>query len=111
MADRDLHQVENSAAAGSFGRDGEAGGDPRAELVQVWWNTTNSKPPAQLLIEAGQMKNKSCRSRTSSLYNDEVPRALWWFPLVIGEVFQQVMERPKEVSRIESGTKRFPCRR
>src|SRR5260370_24211299 len=80
----------------------EAEGDPRAELVQRLVEHEKFKNAAQLLYQKQEMEENVWSKPDKSLYNDEGSEGelvVWLVDLV--KVFQQVLERKKEVSRIE----------
>ncbi len=80
----------------------EAGGDPRAELVQRLVEHEKFKNAAQLLYQKQQIEENVWSKPDKSLYNDEGTDADLVVSLVdLVKVFQQVLERRKEVSRIE----------
>ncbi len=71
----------------------EADGDPRAELVQRLVEHEKFKNAAQLLYQKQQIEENVWSKPDKSLYKDEGTEGV--------KVFQQVLERKKEVSRIE----------
>ncbi len=80
----------------------EAGGDPRAELVQRLVEHEKFKNAAQLLYQKQQIEENVWSKPDKSLYNDEGTEGELVVSLVdLVKVFQQVLERKKEVSRIE----------
>jgi segregation and condensation protein A len=80
----------------------EASGDPRAELVQRLVEHEKFKNAAQLLYQKQQIEENVWSKPDKSLYNDEGTDADLVVSLVdLVKVFQQVLERKKEVSRIE----------
>ena len=80
----------------------EAGGDPRAELVQRLVEHEKFKNAAQLLYQKQQIEENVWSKPDKSLYNDEGTEGDLVVSLVdLVKVFQQVVERRKEVSRIE----------
>ena len=80
----------------------EAGGDPRAELVQRLVEHEKFKNAAQLLYQKQQIEENVWSKPDKSLYNDEGTAGELVVSLVdLVKVFQQVLERRKEVSRIE----------
>jgi segregation and condensation protein A len=79
-----------------------AGGDPRAELVQRLVEHEKFKNAAQLLYQKQQIEENVWSKPDKSLYNDEGTEGDLVVSLVdLVRVFQQVLERRKEVSRIE----------
>src|SRR5258708_34970218 len=80
----------------------EAGSDPRAELVQRLVEHEKFKNAAQLLYQKQQIEENGWSKPDKSLYNDEGTEGELLVSLVdLGKVFQQVLERRKEVARIE----------
>ncbi len=80
----------------------EAEGDPRAELVQRLVEHEQFKNAAQLLYQKQQIEENVWSKPDKSLYNDEGTEGELVVSLVdLVKVFQQVLERKKEVSRIE----------
>ena len=80
----------------------EAVGDPRAELVQRLVEHEKFKNAAQLLYQKQQIEENVWSKPDKSLYNDEGTEGELVVSLVdLVKVFQQVLERKKEVSRIE----------
>jgi segregation and condensation protein A len=80
----------------------EAGSDPRAELVQRLVEHEKFKNAAQLLYQKQQIEENVWSKPDKSLYNDEGTEGELVVSLVdLVKVFQQVLERKKEVSRIE----------
>ena len=80
----------------------EAEGDPRAELVQRLVEHEKFKNAAQLLYQKQQIEENVWSKPDKSLYNDEGTEGELVVSLVdLVKVFQQVLERRKEVSRIE----------
>src|SRR3989441_8791601 len=80
----------------------EAGGDPRAELVQRLVEHEKFKNAAQLLYQKQQIEENVWSKPDKSLYHDEGTAGELVVSLVdLVKVFQQVLERKKEVSRIE----------
>ena len=76
--------------------------DPRAELVQRLVEHEKFKNAAQLLYQKQQIEENVWSKPDKSLYNDEGTDADLVVSLVdLVKVFQQVLERRKEVSRIE----------
>src|SRR6202790_658033 len=79
-----------------------AEGDPRAELVQRLVEHEKFKNAAQLLYQKQQIEENVWSKPDKSLYNDEGTEGELVVSLVdLVKVFQQVLERRKEVSRIE----------
>jgi segregation and condensation protein A len=77
-------------------------GDPRAELVQRLVEHEKFKNAAQLLYQKQQIEENVWSKPDKSLYNDEGTEGELVVSLVdLVKVFQQVLERKKEVSRIE----------
>src|SRR5467141_4773516 len=80
----------------------ETEGDPRAELVQRLVEHEKFKNAAQLLYQKQQIEENVWSKPDKSLYNDEGTEGDLVVSLVdLVKVFQQVLERKKEVSRIE----------
>jgi segregation and condensation protein A len=80
----------------------DATGDPRAELVQRLVEHEKFKNAAQLLYQKQQIEENVWSKPDKSLYNDEGTEGDLVVSLVdLVKVFQQVLERRKEVSRIE----------
>jgi segregation and condensation protein A len=76
--------------------------DPRAELVQRLVEHEKFKNAAQLLYQKQQIEENVWSKPDKSLYNDEGTDADLVVSLVdLVKVFQQVLERRKEVSRID----------
>ncbi len=76
--------------------------DPRAELVQRLVEHEKYKNAAQLLYQKQQIEENVWSKPDKSLYNDEGTNAELVVSLVdLVKVFQQVLERRKEISRIE----------
>jgi segregation and condensation protein A len=85
-----------------LGETEEAGSDPRAELVQRLVEHEKFKNAAQLLYQKQQIEENVWSKPDKSLYNDEGTEGELVVSLVdLVKVFQQVLERKKEVSRIE----------
>jgi segregation and condensation protein A len=84
---------------------GEEGGestDPRAELVLRLVEHEKYKNAAQLLYQKQQIEENVWSKPDKSLYNDEGSEGELAVSLVdLVKVFQQVLERRKEVSRID----------
>src|SRR6202158_1414914 len=80
----------------------EEQGDPRAELVQRLVEHKKFKNAAQLLYQKQQVEENVWSKPDKSLYNAEGTEGELVVSLVdLVKVFQQVLERRKEVSRIE----------
>ena len=76
--------------------------DPRADLVQRLVEHEKFKNAAQLLYQKQQIEENVWSKPDKSLYNDEGTEGDLVVSLVdLVRVFQQVLERRKEVSRIE----------
>src|SRR6201984_3481211 len=76
--------------------------DPREELVQRLLEHEKFKNAAQLLYQKQQIEENVWSKPDKSLYNDEGTAGELVVSLVdLVKVFQQVLERKKEVSRIE----------
>src|SRR6266480_4050654 len=76
--------------------------DPRAELVQRLVEHEKFKNAAQLLYQKQQIEENVWSKPDKSLYHDEGTEGELVVSLVdLVKVFQQVLERRKEVSRIE----------
>ena len=76
--------------------------DPRADLVQRLVEHEKFKNAAQLLYQKQQIEVNVWSKPDKSLYNDEGTDADLVVSLVdLVKVFQQVLERKKEISRIE----------
>jgi segregation and condensation protein A len=85
-----------------LGETEDATGDPRAELVQRLVEHEKFKNAAQLLYQKQQIEENVWSKPDKSLYNDEGTEGDLVVSLVdLVKVFQQVLERRKEVSRIE----------
>src|SRR3981189_1183478 len=85
-----------------LGETEDAAGDPRAELVQRVVEHEKFKNAAQLLYQKQQIEENVWSKPDKSLYNDEGTAGELVVSLVdLVKVFQQVLERRKEVSRIE----------
>src|ERR1700685_2760499 len=81
------------------GEEGAAPADPRAELVQRLVEHEKFKNAAQLLYQKQQIEENVWSKPDKSLYNDEGTDADLVVSLVdLVKVFQQVLERRKEVS-------------
>ena len=80
----------------------EQAGDPREELVQRLIEHEKFKNAAQLLYQKQQIEEHVWSRPDKSLYNDEGTEGDLVVSLVdLVRVFQQVLERKKEVVRIE----------
>ena len=91
-----------------LGETEELGGDPRAELVQRLVEHEKFKNAAQLLYQKQQVEENVWSKPDRSLYNDEGTDADLVVSLVdLVKVFQQVLERRKEVARIELRHEQF----
>src|SRR5258706_3452515 len=91
-----------------FGETEDASGDPRAELVQPLVEDEKFKNAAQLLYQKQQIEENVWSKPDKSLYNDEGTEGELVVSLVdLVKVFQQVLERRKEVSRIELQHEQF----
>jgi segregation and condensation protein A len=76
--------------------------DPREELVQRLIEHEKYKNAAQLLYQKQQIEENVWSKPDKSLYNDEATEGDLVVSLVdLVRVFQQVLERKKEVTRIE----------
>lgn len=86
--------------------------DPRAELVQRLVEHEKFKNAAQLLYQKQQIEENVWSKPDKSLYNDEGTEGELVVSLVdLVKVFQQVLERRKEVSRIELQHEEFTVAR
>jgi len=86
----------------------EQAGDPRAELVQRLVEHEKFKNAAQLLYQKQQIEENVWSRPDKSLYNDEGTEGDLVVSLVdLVKVFQQVLERRKEISRIELKHEQF----
>ena len=86
----------------------EQAADPRAELVQRLVEHEKYKNAAQLLYQKQQIEENVWSKPDKSLYNDEATEGELVVSLVdLVRVFQQVLERRKEVSRIELQHEQF----
>jgi segregation and condensation protein A len=86
----------------------EQAADPRAELVQRLVEHEKFKNAAQLLYQKQQIEENVWSRPDKSLYNDEGSAGELVVSLVdLVRVFQQVLERRKEVSRIELQHEQF----
>src|SRR6266446_4596155 len=91
-----------------LGETEEAGGDPRAELVQRLVEHEKFKNAAQLLYQKQQIEENVWSKPDKSLYHDEGTEGELVVSMVdLARVFQQVLERRKEVSRIELQHEQF----
>ena len=80
----------------------EQSADPREELVQRLIEHEKYKNAAQLLYQKQQIEENVWSKPDKSLYNDESTEGDLVVSLVdLVRVFQQVLERKKEVTRIE----------
>ena len=80
----------------------EQAADPREELVQRLVEHEKFKNAAQLLYQRQQIEENVWSKPDKSLYNDEGTEGELVVSLVdLVNVFQQVLERSKEVARIE----------
>ncbi|MGC2764739.1 MAG: segregation/condensation protein A [Candidatus Acidiferrum sp.] len=80
----------------------EQSADPREELVQRLLEHEKFKNAAQLLYQKQQIEENVWSKPDKSLYNDESTEGELVVSLVdLVHVFQQVLERKKEVTRIE----------
>src|ERR1700684_626369 len=85
-----------------------AEGDPRAELVQRLVEHEKFKNAAQLLYQKQQVEENVWSVPDKSLYNDEGTEGELVVSLVdLVKVFQQVLERRKEVARIDLQHEQF----
>src|SRR5260370_19903193 len=83
-------------------------GDPRAELVHRLVEHEKFKNAAQLLYQKQQIEENVWWKPDKSLYHDEGTEGELVVSLVdLVKVFQQVLERKKEVSRIELRHEQF----
>jgi segregation and condensation protein A len=86
----------------------EQAADPRAELVQRLVEHEKFKNAAQLLYQKQQIEDNVWSKPDKSLYNDEGTEGDLVVSLVdLVKVFQQVLERRKEVARIELQHEQF----
>ena len=80
----------------------EQAADPREELVQRLLEHEKFKNAAQLLYQKQQIEENVWSKPDKTLYNDEGTEGELVVSLVdLVRVFQQVLERKKEVARIE----------
>jgi segregation and condensation protein A len=85
-----------------LGSPDEQAADPREELVQRLIEHEKFKNAAQLLYQKQQIEENVWSKPDKSLYNDEGTEGELVVSLVdLVRVFQQVLERKKEVTRIE----------
>src|SRR6201987_4491888 len=86
----------------------EQAADPREELVQRLLEHEKFKNAAQLLYQKQQIEENVWSKPDKSLYHDEGTEGELVVSLVdLVRVFQQVLERKKEVARIELQTEPF----
>jgi segregation and condensation protein A len=86
----------------------EQAADPRADLVQRLVEHEKFKNAAQLLYQKQQVEENVWSKPDKSLYHDEGTEGELVVSLVdLVRVFQQVLERRKEVSRIELQHEQF----
>ena len=86
----------------------EQAADPREELVQRLLEHEKFKNAAQLLYQRQQIEENVWSKPDKSLYNDEGTEGELVVSLVdLVKVFQQVLERRKEVARIELQHEQF----
>src|SRR5499433_580868 len=86
----------------------EQAADPREELVQRLLEHEKFKNAAQLLYQKQQIEENVWSKPDKSLYNDEGTEGELVVSLVdLVKVFQQVLERRKEVARIELRHEQF----
>src|SRR5262250_1339879 len=86
----------------------EQAADPRAELVERLVEHEKFKNAAQLLYQKQQIEEHVWSKPDKSLYNDEGTEGDLVVSLVdLVKVFQQVLERRKEVARIELQHEQF----
>jgi segregation and condensation protein A len=86
----------------------ELNADPRAELVQRLVEHEKFKNAAALLYQRQQLEEHVWSKPDKSLYHDEATEGDLVVSLVdLVKVFQQVLERRKEVSRIELQHEQF----
>src|SRR6202158_4384149 len=91
-----------------LGSPDEQSADPRADLVQRLVEHEKFKNAAQLLYQKQQIEENVWSKPDKSLYNDEGTEGDLVVSLVdLVRVFQQVLERRKEVSRIELQHEQF----
>ena len=86
----------------------DPGADPRADLVQRLVEHEKFKNAAQLLYQKQQIEENVWSKPDKSLYHDEGTEGELVVSMVdLVRVFQQVLERRKEVSRIELQHEQF----
>jgi segregation and condensation protein A len=86
----------------------EQAADPRSELVQRLVEHEKFKNAAQLLYQKQQIEENVWSKPDKSLYNDEGTEGELVVSLVdLVKVFQQVLERRREVSRIDLQHEQF----
>lgn len=86
----------------------EQSADPRADLVQRLVEHEKFKNAAQLLYQKQQIEENVWSKPDKTLYNDEGTEGELIVSMVdLVRVFQQVLERRKEVSRIELQHEQF----
>ena len=86
----------------------EQAADPRADLVQRLVEHEKFKNAAQLLYQKQQIEENVWSKPDKTLYNDEGTEGELVVSMVdLVRVFQQVLERRKEVSRIELRHEQF----
>ena len=86
----------------------EQSADPRADLVQRLVEHEKFKNAAQLLYQKQQIEENVWSKPDKTLYNDEGTEGELVVSMVdLVRVFQQVLERRKEVSRIELQHEQF----
>src|SRR5580700_8598210 len=86
----------------------EQSADPREELVQRLLEHEKFKNAAQLLYQKQQIEENVWSKPDKSLYNDQSTEGELVVSLVdLVKVFQQVLERRKEVSRIDLQHEQF----
>jgi segregation and condensation protein A len=91
-----------------LGTEEEQSADPREELVQRLIEHEKFKNAAQLLYQKQQIEENVWSKPDKSLYNDEGTEGELVVSLVdLVRVFQQVLERKKEVTRIELQHEQF----
>src|SRR2546427_1689629 len=91
-----------------LGETEDAEGDPRAELMQRRVEHEKFKNAAQLLYQKQQIEENVWSKPDKSLYHDEGTEGELVVSLVdLVKVFQHVLERRKEVSRIELQHEQF----
>src|ERR1700734_575234 len=86
----------------------EQAADPRAELIQRLVEHEKFKNAAQLLYQKQQVEENVWSRPDKSLYNDQGTEGELVVSLVdLVKVFQQVLERRKEVARIDLQHEQF----